>query len=173
MSNTITLGGIEIPLLAGNEVRQSYEVIGGVARRRMLNGAALQQTHWTKLRTTISGTGWLPDGLAALSYASSLTLRCAAPRSIRSASNVITLPTARRTDTGYAPTGFAIPTGGASAVATSCTVVSHVATLGVVSGTAWYEVRYWPELTVYATPPSVQFDRNRGEWAWSIEAEEA
>ncbi len=171
--STITLGGIEIPLVAGNEVRQSYEVIGGVARRRMLNGAALQQTHWTKLRTVISGTGWLPEGLVSLAYSGTLTLRCAAPRSIRSASNVITLPTARRTDTGYAPTGFAIPAGGASAAATSCSVVSHVATLGVISGTAWYEVRYWPELTVYATPPSVQFDRNRGEWAWTIEAEEA
>jgi hypothetical protein len=173
MSSTITLGGIEVPLVAGNEVRQSYEVIGGVARRRMLNGAALQQTHWTKLRTIISGTGWLPDGLAAINYAGTLTLRCAAPRSIRSASNVITLPTARRTDTGYTPAGFAIPAGGASAIATSCTVVSHVATLGVVSGAAWYEARYWPELTVYASPPRTEFDRNRGDWAWTIEAEEA
>jgi len=170
--STVTLGGIEIPLLAGTEVRQSYEVIGGVSKRRMLNGAALQQTHWTKLRTTISGIGWLPDGLAALNYSSSLTLRCAAPRSIRSASNVITLPTTRRTDSGYAPTGLAIPTGGGSAVSTTCSVVSHVATLGVIAGAAWYEVRYWPELTVYASPPRTEFDRNRGEWVWTIEAEE-
>ncbi|MBS0289833.1 MAG: hypothetical protein JSS07_07370 [Proteobacteria bacterium] len=57
------LGGITIPILAGLEFTQTYEPIGGSVLQRMQSGKAIKQTHYRKLRTTLSGQGWVPAGL--------------------------------------------------------------------------------------------------------------
>lgn len=169
MIRTLEIGGLVIPVQAAGDIEQSFETIGGSALLRMLNGAGMKQTHWRKLKTTISGSGWTPPGLAGLDYTAPLTIKSCASRAVQAAGNVIAVPSARRTDTGYAPSGYAIVEG--RYVPTPLVLVSNTATLTAVSGAQGYGVRYWPQLSVYA-----EFrESNRpaaSSWSWSIEAEE-
>lgn len=167
-----------VPIESALDFSQTYEPLGGVARLRMMSGAAVQQVSWRKLRTTLSGAGWWPSGLENLNYDDPLTLLCAAPRSILSASNVIALPTARRTDAGYTPVGHARLSGGATQVGggelvtTPLSIVADVATLTAVAGATGYQVAYWPVLTVLADPPTLEADLPAAAHRWTLTAEE-
>jgi hypothetical protein len=173
-----TLGGIAVAAEAVVGFAQSYEPLGGVARLRMMSGAAVQQVHWRRLRTVLSGDGWWPAGLDGLDYDAQLTLACAAPRSIRSASNVIVLPAGRRADAGYTPIGHALLTGagtqvgGGDLVPTPVSMGGDTATLTVVSGAAGYQVTWWPVLIVFADPPTAETDARGATHRWSLTAEE-
>ncbi|MDV7393840.1 hypothetical protein RZS08_20850, partial [Arthrospira platensis SPKY1] len=101
----LTVDSIRLPIQVAGEIRQTYEAFGGYTLLRLGLGAAVHQETWRKTRTTLAASGLVPPGLAAIDWAQSHTLGCVAPRSIQSASNVITLPAARRTDA--APYGFA------------------------------------------------------------------
>jgi len=166
----LVLGGISIPVIAGLDLQQSYEAIGGWSVRRMMSGAAVRQTHWERLRTRITGTGWLPEGLHLLDYAAALTLDCIAPRSVVSATNTATLPSARRPDASvYA---YALTALDGHHVQTGVVVIGDAATADAVAGAVQYRFVYVPRLQVFAAAPSSEFDRDRGEWRWSLEAEE-
>lgn len=168
---TAVLGGLVIPIGASHGIEQTYEPFGGWVTLRMMSGAGLKQTHWKRLRTRVSGNGLIPPGLSTLDYSQPLTLKCAAVRSIVSASNMIALPSARRADTGYEPYGLAqMPTG--DMVGTTCVVVTNTATLGVVTGAIGYAVCYWPEVSVFADPPSETMDVRKGSPSWQLTAEE-
>ena len=172
------LGGVVVPVESVLDFTQGYEPLGGTARLRLMSGAAVQQVWWRKLRTTLSGAGWWPSGLEGLDYDSALTLLCAAPRTLLSASNVIALPAARRTDTGYMPVGHArLPgagteVGGGELVRTVVGVVDHVATLSPVAGATGYQVAYWPALSVLADPPALEADLPGAQHRWTLTAEE-
>lgn len=173
-----SLGGVVVPIESALDFSQTYEPLGGVARLRMMSGALVQQVGWRKLRTTLSGAGWWPSGLEGLDYDSALTLLCAAPRAILSASNAIALPSARRTDAGYTPVGHARLTGGATAVGggelvpTPLTLAADVATLTPVAGATGYQVAYWPVLSVLADPPTMEADLPGAAHRWTLTAEE-
>ncbi|ODU49076.1 MAG: hypothetical protein ABS92_06795 [Thiobacillus sp. SCN 63-374] len=169
MIRTFELGGLVIPVQAAGDISQTFETIGGFTLHRMLNGAGVPQSHWRKLKTTITGSGWTPPGLAGLDYDATHVLKSVAARSLQATGNVITVPAARRTDTGYAPTGYAIVDG--RYVPTPLVLVTNTATLAAVAGAQGYGVRYWPQITVYARFS----DDNRpsgASWNWRIEAEE-
>lgn len=164
------LGGVEVTRDAAWELTQDYSPVeGGRALRRKASGAAFLQTAWAKVRTVLRGSGRVPEGLDGLDYTSSMTLQCMAPRSIRSASNVIALPSSRRTD--WAPHGYAIVDG--RSVRTSITIATDTATLATVSGASGYVVAYYPVMTVYASPPVKTFNGRGGMIGWEITAEEA
>lgn len=163
------LGGVEVSLNAAHQISQTYETLGGRSLRRMLSGDAHLQTAWAKLRTTISGTGRLPEGLSGLDYSGSLSLSCLAPLSIWTATTSATLPASRRTD--WAPKAYAVVDG--LQVPTAMTIATNTATLTAVSGASGYVVAYWPVLTVYAAPPRLSFDGRGPVMNWTIEAEEA
>lgn len=173
-----SLGGVVVPIESALDFSQTYEPLGGVARLRMMSGALVQQVGWRKLRTTLSGAGWWPSGLEGLDYDSALSLLCAAPRAILSASNVIALPAARRTDAGYTPIGHARLSGGATAVGggelvpTPLTIAADVATLTAVAGATGYQVAYWPVLSVLADPPTMEADLPGAAHRWTLTAEE-
>lgn len=167
---TFEVGGIEIPVFSVIDFNQSYEVIGGSSLLRMLDGAAVKQNQWSKIRTTISGSGSIPPGLEGLDYTTSKTLKCAGKKSISSLSNVIVLPAARRSDTPHLPRGFAMVD--RLLVATSISISTNTATLGVVSGADFYTVHYWPQITVFVQPPRESHDVNGAVINWSLEAEE-
>lgn len=171
-AHDIVIGGIRIPLDSAYGLEQSYDALeAGSTVLRMLNGAAIKQTHWSKRRTTITGSGRYPPGLAGLDYSGPLEIQCAAPLIIASAaSNVITLPAARRAD--WVPAGYAVVDGRMMPVA--CSVVGNIATLGTLAGAQNYQCMYWPVLTVYATPPRTTFNgRQPSLSGWQIDAEEA
>lgn len=169
MIRTFEIGGIVIPVQAAGDVEQTFENIGGFTLNRMLNGAGVPQSHWRKLKTTIAGSGWAPPGLAGLDYDATHVLKSVAARSLQATGNVITVPAARRTDSGYAPTGYAIVDG--RYVSTPLVLVTNTATLTAVAGAQGYGVRYWPQITVYAR--FTDSNRPAGAiWSWQIEAEE-
>ena len=167
-AHNIIIGGIEVSYDASTALDQTYETIGGFATLRTLNGTAIKQTNWTKLRTRISGSGNMPAGLDALDYSASLTIQCAAPRTVGSISNVITLPAARRTD--HPPHGYAIVNG--RQVRTAVSIATNTATLTTVAGATTYVCAYYPTLTVFANPPQLSFDARGVVAGWTIEAEE-
>ena len=173
------LGGLRVPIESVLDFSQTYEPIDQVARLRMMTGAAVQQVSWRKLRTTLSGAGWWPAGLDALNFDAALVLDCAAPRSITSASNVIMLPPARRTDTDYLPVGYALvlPAGGAARfdtvlVPTPLALAGDTATLTAVSGAVAYQATYYPRLNVFADRPQAETDIAAAQHRWTLTAEE-
>lgn len=165
----LKVGGIAVTL---NDfpVSQSYEPLTGSQLQRMANGAAFKQEHWRKLKTTITGRGWLNPDLAGIDWSASVVIDCIAPRAIHSATTGATLPTARRSDA--APYAFAHVNG--EKVATPCSVVGDAATATAVTGATGYSFNYFPSLTCYCDGPSPeQLDQQAGEFSWQLVAEEA
>ena len=164
----IIIAGRRISFDASHALNQSYETFGGVTLHRMLDGAGVQQVHWRKVRTVISGSGPKPPGLDGINFDSAITIECAAPLNLSGASNIFTLPAARRAD--WAPLGFALVDGTLRAAA--CSVVGNTATVTTTPGASAYEVSYWPILTVIATPPALDFAARGTVAGWSLTAEE-
>lgn len=172
---TLILGGVAVPLHSTLELDQRYTVQQAVDRRRTANGDLHQRTTWTgKLATTINASGPIPPGLQALDYTGTLLLSCMQHRAITSASNVITLPAARRTDAGSLPYARAQVMRGdvPEWVSTGLAIVSNVATLTPVAGATAYQVLYFPEITVYADPPTETRQARGGAFGWQLVAEE-
>jgi hypothetical protein len=167
-AHNVIIGGVEISFDAAYQLSQTYETLGGRSLRRMLSGAALLQSSWAKRRTVISGQGRLPEGLSGLDYSASMTISCAAPLSLWSATTSATLPAARRTD--WAPHGYAIVNG--RHVATPISIATNAVTFTAVAGASGYVVAYYPSLTVYAEPPRHTFDGRGVAIGWEIVAEE-
>jgi hypothetical protein len=168
----VTIGGIVIRPPAGFALRQTYDPIGGIAQRRLMNGDLDVARQWRRLRTTISGQGWIPSGLAQLDEATAYTLRCGAPRSAASASNVIPIPAARRADSDYTPYGISV-VGEDAWLPTEVTgIVADVATLATVSGATQYHAVWFPQFEVYVRVSEI-FDRDLSTWSWTLTCEEA
>jgi len=167
----LTIDGIRLPLMVAGVISQTYEDFGGFGLLRLGLGAAVHQEVWRKTRTTLSASGLIPPGLAAVDWTAAHTLGCVAPRSIQSASNVITLPAARRTDA--APYGFAVDAIGLlRPVAVG--VAGNTATLAVWAGAVSYQVLYYPLLTVRAPAGvRVEYDAAGAAAGWELVCEEA
>ena len=169
----------QIPYASALSLEQTYEPVNTGDIVRMANGTAIKTVRWRKTATRISGEGWIPDGLAAIStneWNSPFVLHCIAPRSItRLASitnpNVFTLPAARRTDSLAVPLGYAQISDGQH-VRTPLTVATNIATLTTVSGAVLYAVSYWPTLCVFCEPPRERYDLSGAVAGWELTAEE-
>lgn len=166
----LTIDGIRLPLAVAGAISQTYEDFGGFGLLRLGLGAAVHQEVWRKTRTTLSASGLIPPGLAAVDWTAAHTLGCVAPRSIQSASNVIALPAARRTDA--APYGFAVDAIGLlRPVAVG--VAGNTATLAVWAGAVSYQVLYYPLLTVRAPAGvRVEYDAAGAAAGWELVCEE-
>jgi hypothetical protein len=173
---TLLIGSIQIPLhaLIGG-FSQTYEEIAGISSARMGDGSLTIQRAWPtvgknyKLSTTISGAGSLPAPLDGLNRGAAVEVECATHRAIGSASNIITLPTGRRSGGIYDPVGYALVNG--LLVPTPLVIVSHVATLTTVSGAQHYQVRYWPKFSGRITHQS-SGEPWQARRSWSITIEE-
>lgn len=171
MVRTFELGGVIIPVQAAGDVNVTFDDVGGFTwpPQRMANGAAFVQEHWRKLSVRVSGAGIFPAAFAGLSRSVSHVLKSPVSRAIHGATNVITIPAARRSEPGYEPRGFAVVNG--RYVATPVAMAGDVATLTAVSGAAVYGVIYWPHLTVYFSISQDAAEAS-ARHSWSIEAEE-
>lgn len=165
------IGGITAPILAALDFSQTYESIGGSVTHRMQSGRAIKQTHFKKLRTVLSGQGWVPAGLDNLNYDEPLLLKCAAPRTVSSKSNQLTLPASRRADTGFEPKGYALINGELREVPIK--IQANIATLDPVADAACYQVQYYPEIMVFSEPLQSQVNLSGAEFVWSLICEEA
>lgn len=165
------LDTVTVATMAGLTFSQEYSPLGGSQLLRTLNGAGFKQQNWQKTKITTRGSGWIPAGLQELDYSVSMTMKCSAPRQQQGVSNVFTLPSARRSDTGYEPFGFGLV--GDEWISTVTNVVTDTATLTVVTGATEYRVLWYPELTVFAEPPTDTGNLGDGNYEWTLEAEEA
>ena len=171
MSN-FSLGGITVPFVASQDFTQSYNDLNGKYRRRKMSGALFTQAHWSKISTRLSGNGWLPNGLASLDYTSDMVLMCAAPRSITGTGgspHVITLPAARRSDSGYVAYGVAVVDNVWQKPGDA--IVTNEMTITTVSGADYYMAIYYPQITVQADYQE-NFNQAAGSWSWSLSCEE-
>lgn len=165
----IIIAGISIAPVAGFEVRQTLDPIEAKTILRTLNGTGIQQSRWKKLQSTITGSGWLPDGLDALNTDNAVAVSCIEPLSVASASNGITIPRTFRTDSPYAPQGAAIVDG--QLISTPVSLAGAVATLTAVPGATQYHVVYYPIITGFVSIRR-QFDDAQQTHNWTIEVVE-
>jgi hypothetical protein len=166
----LIIGGIEVPIHASLSLRQTYEPIGGSTVLRMQSGAAIKQTHWRKLRTSIQADGWIPPGLDAIDYSQPLQLACVATRSMMTSALVVDLPAARRSDAGYTPVAWALVGGGWQSAAVA--MDGNEATITPVAGASRYKIDYYPLLTVFTDGPSEEVDATNAAFRWTLSAEE-
>lgn len=165
------LGGLVVPITAALSLDQAISSVGGRSALRFANGSSLRQQVWQKLRVSLNGQGWVPLGLDALDFEATMTFKAGVPHALRSNGAVVTLPSARREDSGYAPFARAhLPDG---EVAAPVSLVGNVATCDAVAGAISYTVSYYPQLTVWADPPEQQFNRASASASWTIILEQA
>lgn len=165
----LIIAGVEIAL-QNYPVRQSYELLGGSFLRRKLAGTAVKQTHWQKIKTSISGDGSSPAALALVNWAVPVEIACVQPRAIHSVTNVATLPAARRNDVPCPVVCRAVVAG--LLVATPVSVVVNTATATVVAGATSYHFMYYPKIVCYSAGAGEGMDVPNAEYSWSLDAEE-
>jgi hypothetical protein len=167
------LGDFILHDIAGFDLEQSYQPIGGEVVRRAMSGRGIKQMTWQKLRVTTSGTGWIPAGIDSLDFSQQMTLKCVVPRSIPAnfSTRQATLPAARRSDGKFIPYGLAIMPDG-QAVLTAAAIAGNVATLDAVTGAVAYKACYYPQLTVWAFRPPISGNRAEAAHRWEVVCEE-
>ena len=171
--NFFELGGVSIPYEAGFGINQTYDTLQASTWPpiRMSDGSAKVQTAWgNKLKTTITGKGWLPAAWSGLDYSQPMLLKCAGGRAIGSQSNAISIPSARRSEPFYEPSGYAVVNG--KQIDSPVSMVGDTATVTTVANATAYGVIYYPQITVYAKPVESQTDLGGSTYGWIIEAEE-
>jgi hypothetical protein len=165
----LVLGGIAIWPAAG-PIRQSYEPIGGSSVLRMSLGAAVKLTHWSRTRTSASGSGWLDPGLDALDYSQPLELLCVKPRAMDGTGTAFTLPSADQRRSDVQPWGLARV--GDRWTETALVLAGDEAQLTAVAGATAYRVCWYPRYVVFTSGLVSEFDDNTGRYDWSLSAEQ-
>lgn len=163
---------ISIPNRSALDLTQTYEPIGGDTLLRSISGVGIKQTTWKKTRTTITGGGWIPPGLATIDHTVQVSISCIVPRAVAcDGSRQATLPAARRVDAGHTPWAFALmPDGGA--VNSVVSMAGNVATATAVTNAIGYQVLYLPLLNCWINRPVESGSRSDGTYQWSLTAEE-
>jgi len=161
---------VDISFSEAQSYTQAYEIIAGRSIFRTLDGTAVKQQNWTKLKTTLSGGGALPIGLGGLDFTLPVTLKCGAARKVASTSNVIAIPANRRAETSHAPFAFKYIDG--IPYATTLSLAGNLATIPVDPSAQGYSVSYYPEIEVIMNEPSESRDLLGGDSQWSLTAEE-
>lgn len=167
------LGPLVIPSIAGFELSQQYQPLGGESIFRAISGRGIKQMSYDKLRVVTSASGWIPAGLESLDYQAQHVLKCVIPRRIVAdpVTRQATLPTARRSDAGHDPFAIAMMDSG-RAVRTSMSLAGNLATVDAVSSAVGYAVLYLPQLTVWAMRPNTSGDAGTATYRWELTCEE-
>lgn len=169
---TLEIGALVVPYVVTLGLRVEYERLAARSDRRTAAGGLNRRTAWTgKLRATITGDGWAPPGLATLDEDTAYSVALPELRSVDSASNVITLPAARRSGGIYTPLGFAVVAG--ALVSTPVALVTDTATLTTVAGASGYRVDYYPQVSAYVRFVREELDAERRVHGWQLVVEEA
>lgn len=167
----LIVGSVTVPVYAMTGISQQYGDISARSRKRTADGTLITRSLWSgKLSTVITGTGLIPAGLQEIDFDSEFELSCIAHRAVNSATNTITIPAARRADTGSEPYGRALV--GEKWLATPVTgIVSNVATLTMVTGALLYQCVYFPKITA-AGDLTEEKPQHGPVFGWTLTAEE-
>jgi hypothetical protein len=169
----LKIGTIAIPIEAASSFSQTYKWISPKQKYRMMDNSLKTQTlnAARKLSTTISGSGWIPEGLSSIENETTpISVECISPLGLVSVSNIITLPTDFRTDEGVY--GFAVV--GELTVRTTVTDITDlVVTLATVTGADYYTLNYLPKFNADISDLNMShITDNVSNYSWSIVAEE-
>ena len=168
---TLEIDSLVVAIEALVRFDQFYQQQRGESFRRTADGTGYQRSTWkAKIGTEINAEGWAPSLFDTIVPGSTHTLKCAVPRTIASATNLVTVPSARRSGAGYEPYGYAVVD--SSLVATGFdSVVGDDYTLTPVAGAQSYQVNYFPEIVVAITRNESRKTQD-GVYDWTIEAQE-
>ena len=171
----LIVAGIEVPLDAAHELEHGYESLARSEIVPMSDGSHIIETldgSQDKLKVTIRGRGTVPVGLQGVAFDGPVLIKCAGPRAITSASRVITLPAARRSDVGSEPYGRAYV--GGEWVSTPVSPAGNIYTLDEVANAKHYQCVYFPEILAVIEGGGVIESRSRGSNStWSMTCWEA
>lgn len=156
------LDGVELAIAAADGLSQTYVQTKKSIRTMMSGARKAQQNYDPKITTTISGRGWMLPGWEGIDLSSSLTLSCAEAKTIADASNVITIPSARRSDVALRAFAYI---DGVWQPATFGTA-GDIITVTLAAGATQYMVGFYPEFGAF-----IEIDQN-GRQGWSLTAEE-
>jgi hypothetical protein len=169
---TFILGALSLPFEAHLELSQDYEEEIDKRLTRHADGSARQQINWRgKIKTRLTGAGWIPPGFDLLDYENSLEMSCIAAKSVISQDRVITIPSARRADAGFEPCAIASVDGGRVDAAITGTV-GNVVIVAPVANAQFYTVFYYPKINVFASLPTQRHDAINDKYSWELEARE-
>lgn len=167
----LIVDGITVPTYAATQVTQRFEEIKRVATPRLADGSASQRELYSgKWRIVTNGGALAPSGLQALSYGTTFSMSCIESQALNSASNVINIPSARRSDAGSEPFGFAEVNG--ILIPTAVAMSVDQATLTPVTDADQYQVRWFPVFTVVLISFNHELRRGAGT-SWQLVCEEA
>lgn len=170
---TFILAGLKLVFENHLELSQDYDEEQASRITRHADGSARKQVAWSgKIKTVLTGSGWIPPGFELLDYDSSMEMSCIAVKGVTSASNIITIPAARRADAGFEPYAIA-HVDGARVDTDINSLVANVATVEDVNGATHYTVFYYPKITVFASLPQQRHDVINDRYTWTLEAREA
>lgn len=164
----LIIDGLEISDLSALGIKQTFEPVNNGSLLRMADGTAVKQKVWSKLKTTISAVGWIPDGLSGINFGNAVTVDCIAQQSITSSSNIISIPGTVRPDID--PWGIAKVNGQWQDVGS--TYASGMLTIDVTAGATLYQARWMPRLTLFCNEPETETDTEGNIFNWSITGEE-
>jgi hypothetical protein len=169
---TFILGGLSLPFEAHLELSQDYEEEIDKRLIRHADGVARQQINWRgKIKTRLTGGGWVPPGFDALDYDAPLEMSCIAAKMVVSQDRVIEIPEARRADAGFEPFAIANVDGGRVDAAIASTA-GDVITIAPVASAQFYAVFYYPKINVFASLPTQRHDAINDKYSWELEARE-
>ncbi|MCP4342122.1 MAG: hypothetical protein GY799_25370 [Desulfobulbaceae bacterium] len=170
MSDQLTIGGIPYGSRETIDLAQSYSTVEGGRRYvRTADGKLITQCFWSKLKTIISGGGWIPPGMDSLEEGADYAVKCLVPRTVSSATVAVTIPAGRRSDIDLDYTAMVDDTCTAGTASIATNDVTFTAPVGAQS----YRVGYVPELTMRLVKKTMSGQAWSANWAWTLEFEEA
>ncbi|MCP3849776.1 MAG: hypothetical protein GY694_06000 [Gammaproteobacteria bacterium] len=165
----LIIDGIEVTFRSSLELKQTYSPVNNGTLLRMADGTAIKQTPaWGKLRTEITSSGWLPDGLSDVDFNDSVIVDCVANRSITSDSNAIAIPGTPRPDLD--PWGVALVNDKWVDVGSS--FAGGTLTIDVTAGATKYQARWMPRLTLFCNGIETETDNSEAVYSWTLSGEE-
>lgn len=170
MARDLIIGGVVVTQDSRITVEQTFNNISAINNRRLANGSLVSRNTWHgKLSTEITGTGYIPVGLVNLDFTQTQVVSCIAPKAVTQNTNVVTLPTDRRTDTGSLPYARALVSGKWQSAASS--LVGDDLTITDPGGATQFQGVYFPEITCMVQEPREGLNIGTG-FNWSITAEQ-
>ncbi|MBK6414061.1 hypothetical protein [Sphingopyxis sp.] len=175
--NTLIVGIYTLPMRAMLDFEQSYEPLGGQSTLRAIDGSGIRQTTWHKTRTTISGGGWLPPGLATINPSIQHELMCAIARSVTmdASRQARLVPDKYREDADHTPWAVATMPDH-SIVKTPAPSIPDgdydLLTADEVEGATGYHLMYYPRLTCWVDRPTESGSLADASYRWEMVCEE-
>lgn len=174
---SLLINGLAIPLHAALDITQSYTPLQASSRTRTRDGSLKPRTVWRgKVSTTISASGTIPPGLQGLDFGQPITLGCIEHDAITvdAPTTAVALPSKRRTDAGSTPYGRALLMMGSvpNWVSTPVSMAGDTANITPVASAVQYQVVWFPELVVWADPPTQTKEGHGPGFRWQLTAEE-